>query len=125
MLRPSLILSALSLAFIFGCSTNSVLVPEYMTVSPHMLVYAPPDSIHTVALTHSCTCPITWTILKDSSSWVSVVASATGDQSNFPITINRSLLTQDTSTAHLYITTGEYQTQSGHAFDTVTIKAIR
>ena len=109
-----------------GCSTSSVLVPEYMTVSPQLLTYSAGDSVHTLALTHSCTCPITWTILKpDSVQWVRVNGSAAGDQGSFPVIIHRSQLPRDTSITYLFITTGEYRTQSGAQFDTVTIKAIR
>jgi hypothetical protein len=118
MLRLPFFLAACSLILTVGCSTNSALVPEYMTVSPHLLTYQTADNVHTVALTHSCTCPITWTITKsDSEKWVKVTPSA--------ITIDRSLLTRDTSIAYLYVTTNEYKTQSGNLFDTVMIKAIR
>jgi hypothetical protein len=126
MLRLPFFLAACSLILTVGCSTNSALVPEYMTVSPHLLTYQTADNVHTVALTHSCTCPITWTITKsDSEKWVKVTPSAINDQGNFPVTIDRSLLTRDTSIAYLYVTTNEYKTQSGNLFDTVMIKAIR
>ncbi len=127
MIRPSILpFVALSFVLSMGCNTSSVLVPEYMTVSPKSLVFANPDTLHTVALTHSCTCPISWTILKpDSVKWIHVNSSAVGDQGKFPVSIDRSLLVRDTSISYLFITTGEYKTQSGNSFDTVVITAFR
>ena len=132
MRRPSIVLAALLLGTI-GCSTSSVLVPEYMTVSPHALVYATPDTLHTLALSHSCTCPISWTLTKsDSTNWLHInptttgdQPTASGDQAKFPITIDRTLLLRDTSIGYLFVRTGEYQTQNGRSVDTVMIKAIR
>ena len=112
--------------FLAGCFPSTAVVPEYMTVSPHLLTYAPGQTIHTMALTHSCTCPITWTILPPpNTAWLQVGTSHVGDVDHDTVRVDRTQLTQDTSRALLQISSGEYKTQSGDLYDTVMVVVYR
>jgi len=109
-----------------GCFPSTAVVPEYMTVSPHLLTYTPPETVHTMSLSHSCSCPITWTILPPANTpWLHVGTSQVGDIAHDSVVIDRSLLTLDTTRALLQISTGEYKTQSGNLYDTVQVIVIK
>jgi hypothetical protein len=110
-----------------SCAPNSPIVQEYMTISPQTLTFAAPDSVHTLSLAHSCTCPVTYYVVKldTAATWLRLNdTTVLGDQS-LAIAINRAKLSASTATARLQISSDSYKTQGGSTFDTVTITATK
>jgi len=98
-----------------------------MTVSPHLLTFQKGDTVQTMSLSHSCGCPITWTILPldSTATWLQVTTTRIGDIPKDSVFVDRALLTSDTMRTALKISTNSYHTQSGNTYDTVQIVVFR
>lgn len=118
---PRLGLLLLLAAAWLGCSdTSTQYVPHEMSVSPRSLVYQHGDSVKTLSITHSCTCPFNWSvvvtppngILKDTSGYMDNVA--------VPLrVVDRSKMTSDTMQI-LVVVNGQY-----YGIDSVMVTVIR
>ncbi|MDP4200058.1 MAG: hypothetical protein Q8922_06425 [Bacteroidota bacterium] len=94
-----------------GCLTNPPITQEYMTVSPRSVVFAKGDSGSTISITHSCTCPFTWTSKitpSSASAWLQFPPDTTGDHSNIQISVLPSHMSADTNRATITITSNSY-----------------
>ncbi len=110
----------LLVALLAGCTTNAV-VQEVMVINPHLINFASADSVKTVSITHTCTCPFSWSsyMLDSSVHWVVIAASHSGDFAAVPIAIDRSKLPAtlvDSIDARVRIVSNEYGT------DTITVR---
>ena len=95
-----------------SCATEAP-VQEKMVIDPHMLVFMRGDSVKTVSITHTCSCPFTWTSsVLPVSAWLTVPASTSGDHTDIPFSIDRSKLLSDTSSAVVHIISNSYGTDS-------------
>jgi hypothetical protein len=106
-----------------SCAPNSPIVQEYMTISPQTLTFTAPDTLHTLSLAHSCSCPVTYYVIKldTAATWLQLNdTTVLGDQS-LTVAINRGELSTNSATARLQISSDSYKTQSGSTFDTITI----
>jgi hypothetical protein len=95
-----------------GCSNTPIIV-EKMVISPDTLVLHPADSATTVSITHTCTCPFSWSAtVYPASNWLvsgqNISSYQSGDKSDVAVSINRYLLTADTSRAMIHIASNAY-----------------
>jgi hypothetical protein len=110
--RGLLIAFTLLSAVLSSCATDTV-TEERIVVAPHALSFASSDSVKTVSVTHTCTCPFTWNaIVPQDAPWLKIAASMQGDHSDVPVSIDRSLLTQNSETATIHFTTNGYGSDS-------------
>ena len=94
--------------WIAGCSTDTV-TEERMVIAPRTLQFVPGDSVETVSITHTCTCPFTWWSSFDSTAtWLSVPATMHGDHPDVQITVDRSKMPTDSVHAFIRITSNAY-----------------
>jgi len=118
------VLAAILLSFLFAaCSTSTAIVQERMVISPQRVSFEPPANSKLVAITHTCTCPFTWTAKVDSvRAWFTIPqnfpATKQGDDSFIPLSIDRSKLTANDSVV-LRIQSNSYGT------DTIMVVAIK
>jgi hypothetical protein len=110
-----------SLAIIFfGCSDNTTTVITHeLQVSPHSLTFAHGESVKTLSVTHSCTCPFSWNLNVLTVTQVLKDTSGTGDNTRVPIWIDRTKLTTDTLVAALQVKA------DGYGIDTVAITVFK
>jgi len=104
-----------------GCSVAPA-IQERMIIAPHTIVFPSSTSDSIVSITHSCTCPFSWNdsiYPPSASAWLTFPESLTGDKSDVPISINRSLLTMDTTHATILIISNSYGN------DSIAVTAIR
>ena len=104
----------LSLAFLcISCSTNPPIIVESMVLPIDTVVFHSPDSMKTVSITHTCTCPFSWSAtVMPTTNWLVVgtnfPSNQSGDKTDVPLSINRWLLTSDTNTATIRIVSNSY-----------------
>ncbi len=104
-----------------GCSVAPA-IQERMIIAPHAIVFPSSTSDSAVSITHSCTCPFSWNATISPSidtAWLTFQTSMTGDKSDVPISIHRSLLTADTNRATILILSNSYGN------DSIAVTAIR
>jgi hypothetical protein len=113
---------------------------EYMTISPDTIVFAHGDSIASISIKHSCTCPFSWhssflaqtdtiihgdtathtlTVLDTVKNWLLFPADTTGDQANVPILTHPSEYQRNLDTAKVVIASNSY------GIDTIYVIAHR
>ncbi len=121
----SLLLSAVAALVIGGCvagCANDPIVQERMVITPDTLVFRPPTTDSTISITHTCSCPFSWsaTVLPVSdTAWLHFPNYQSGDKSDVPISIDRSLLKADTSTATIVVASNSYGN------DSIMVTALR
>ncbi len=113
-LLVALIIAAF-VSIVAGCA-NEPILQEYMIIVPDTMVFHAPlpgaatqDS--TISITHSCSCPFSWsaTIVPPSdTAWLTFPTYQSGDKSDVPISIDRANLTSDTSRATINIASNSY-----------------
>jgi hypothetical protein len=96
-----------------GCSSNSPIIVESMVLPVDTVVFHPPDSVATISITHTCTCPFLWTAtVTPITNWLVIGTnfplSQSGDKSDVPLSINRWQLISDTSIATIHIVSNAY-----------------
>ncbi len=110
----------LAAALIAGCSNTSTQVEQHeMVVSPKTLVYQPTDSVKTLSITHTCTCPFSWNCYVLPPNNVLYDTSGVGDQTNVSIKVHRENLTVDTLRTIIQVNGGVY------GIDTVAVTVIK
>jgi hypothetical protein len=83
--------------------------PERMVISPRTIQFAATDSVKTISVTHTCTCPFTWwTSVPADAGWLQVPASMQGDHAQVPITVDRTKMTSDSVHAFVRFTSNAY-----------------
>lgn len=103
-----------------GCSTAPPATQEYMIIAPQAIVFSDTTSDSTVSITHSCTCPFSWNAtVTPTVAWLTFPTSQTGDKTDVPVSINRSLLTSDTNRAAILIVSNSY------GDDSIVVTAVR
>ncbi len=98
------------LALVAGC-VNPPITQEYMIVNPHSVVLPKGDSVSAVSITHSCTCPFTWTSKitpPSASAWLLFPLDTTGDHSSIQLSVLPSQMPADTNRATITITSNSY-----------------
>lgn len=113
-----LIAASLVMAFAACSNTSTNIVPHIMVVSPHDLTFAKTDTLHTLSITHTCTCPFTWTCTSLDTTGTLIVASGTGDNTAVPVKVNRAMMKSDTLNTRIAIS-------SGYGVDTVRVTVYR
>jgi hypothetical protein len=105
----------------FGCSDNSTqYVSHEMMVSPKALVFQHGDSVKTLSITHTCTCPFNWSVVVTPPNGVLKDTSGYMDNVAVPVrVIDRSKMTGDTLRT-LIVVNGQY-----YGTDTVSVTVIR
>jgi hypothetical protein len=104
----------LSLAiFCIGCSQNAPITVEKMVISPDTVVFPAGDSVAAVSITHTCTCPFSWNAtISPATDWLVLDTNfqsyQSGDKDDVPVSINRWLLTSDTSRTFIHIVSNAY-----------------
>jgi hypothetical protein len=116
--------SLLLLILFGGCATAPPVIQEHMVISPSSFIFQAPDSATTVSITHTCTCPFTWTSsLRRSVPWLTLgqnfPASMTGDHASIPLTIDRSKLTQPRDSTVIAIASNSY------GVDSITVLGLK
>lgn len=107
-------------ALCISCYSNTTTYTVHeMIITPKMLVYAHSDTIKTISITHTCTCPFNWNINVLAGTPILKNSSGAGDNTQVPISIDRSMLTVDTVHAMLQITSNGYGT------DTVQVTVVK
>ena len=102
-----------------SCSNNPATVSvQEQVVTPKSLTFMPGDTMKTLSITHTCTCPFSWNVNVLNADSVLKGMSGTGDNTNVPIRIDRSKLNVDT--LH-----GMLQVKSSYGADTVQVTVIR
>jgi hypothetical protein len=104
----------LSAGFVAGC-VNAPITQEYMIVNPHTVVLPKGDSVSAVSITHSCTCPFTWTSTiapASASGWLQFPLDTTGDHPSIPIAVFPSRMPSDTNRATITINSNSYGSDS-------------
>ena len=110
-----------SSAMLAGCA-NDPIIQERMVIAPDTIAFRAPSADSTISITHTCTCPFSWngTISPTAdTAWLHFPSYQSGDKSDVPISINRSLLTADTSRATIIIVSNSYGN------DSILVTAIR
>jgi hypothetical protein len=103
-----------------GCSYNPTTVLKHeLVVSPMSLTFPSGVSVQHLSITHTCTCPFSWTVNPLDLSLVLPSPRGNWDSTNAWIVIDRSKLTVDTLHSSLQITSNGYGT------DTVQVIVIR
>jgi hypothetical protein len=91
-----------------------------MVVSPMSLVYQHGDSVKTLSITHTCTCPFTWYVTQTPADGVMKDTTGYGDNTSVPIrVIDRSKIQGDTLRTSLVISGGSY------GVDTIPVTIIK
>jgi len=95
-----------------------------MVIDPHTITFAQTDTFKTVNITHSCSCPFTWTATESTTvNWLvlgtNFPATLSSDHYNIPVTIDRSKLSEDTNRTSLIISSNAY------GVDTINVIAIK
>lgn len=89
-------------------------------IDPHTVLFTALDSVKAVSITHTCTCPFSWTSqVLPVSPWLIVPADTSGDHADIPFRIDRSKLTADTAIAVVHIHSNSY------GEDSVTVTVYR
>lgn len=107
-------------AIFFGCSdTTTTYTKHELVVTPKILTFAHGDTIRTLSITHTCTCPFSWNVNVLDSTRVLQNLSGIGDNAQLQIHIDRSKLSGDTLKSSLQITSNGYGT------DTVQVTVLK
>jgi hypothetical protein len=110
-----------SLVTFTGCSTDPI-VQERMVIAPDTIVFRPPTTDSSISITHTCSCPFSWSATISptaDTTWLHFTTYQNGDKTNVPISINRANLIADTSRAAISIASNSYGT------DTIVVVAIK
>jgi hypothetical protein len=111
-------LLVLSLLFV-SCNTTEPLVQERMIINPTKLEFAPGEASKAVSITHTCTCPFSWTgTPSNNTPWLPAF-DGKGDNSKYQLTIDTAKLPVGTSTGYYVVTSNGYGT------DTLRITATK
>jgi hypothetical protein len=101
-----------AIAFL-GCYNNTTTYTVHeMVISPHTLTYTHSDAIKPLSITHTCTCPFNWNVNVLTLTQVLKDTSGSGDNTQVPISIDRTKMTEDTLRATLQITSNGYGTDT-------------
>jgi hypothetical protein len=101
-----------SSAMLAGCATDPI-IQEHMVIAPNTLTFRSPTTDSTISITHTCSCPFSWhDSVSPPASWLTFPTYQSGDKSDVPISINRALLTADTSRATIIIVSNSYGNDS-------------
>lgn len=91
-----------------------------MIVNPKTLVYQHGDSVKSLSITHTCTCPFNWYVTVTPANGVLKDTSGLGDNTSVPIrVVDRSKMTSDTLLTTLVINGGSY------GIDTVAVTVVK
>lgn len=114
-------LPVLLLVLLSACTVPDV-VQERMVISPSAIVFPSSRSDTTVSITHTCSCPFSWTATLDtvghhsSAGWLTLgpnfPASMTGDHASIPLSIDRSKLLASRDTTTIVIASNSYGVDS-------------
>ncbi len=111
-----------SAIFALAACTNEPIVQEYMIIAPDTITLAPPTASSTISITHSCSCPFSWsasiTPLSD-TAWLTFQNYQSGDRKDVPVSIDRTKLPADTNVATIHLASNSY------GDTTITVVAIR
>src|SRR6266508_472019 len=102
----SLGLLATLLVLLSGCVSEPSTTSQHMIFSSKAITFARGDSVTTVSITHSCTCPFEWSsviIKSDTVNWLGFPHDTTGDHHNISIITRPSLYPNDTNEARIAI----------------------
>jgi len=104
----------------FACSNSldQTVDIQHQVITPHTLVYPHGISTQSLSITHTCTCPFDWNISVLTNTTVLSATSGNGDNTNVPITIDRTKLTVDTLVSALQI-------KSIYGYDTVQVTVLK
>src|ERR1051325_10340183 len=103
-----------------GCVSEPPTTREYMIISQKNIVFSQNDSIHHISITHSCTCPFSWTAhLNDTSvHWlefpIDSSSAVIGDHNNIFIGTYPSLYTKDTNDVTITVISNNYGSDTIH-----------
>lgn len=114
-----LFLLVIAVAFV-SCSdsiSNTGTVQKQV-ITPRVLIFASADTVKTISITHTCTCPFSWNVNVLTATQVLKSFSGTGDNSNVEIHIDRSKLTGDSLHAAMEI-------HSVYGRDTVQVTVLK
>ncbi len=101
-----------------GCTTDTTYTVHEMVVSPKSLTFSSGDTVKTLSITHTCTCPFSWNVNVLTLTSVLQNSTGSGDNTQVPIKIDRTKLTRDTLLASLQIT-------SVYGKDTVQVMILK
>ena len=102
-----------------SCATETV-QPERMVIAPRLVTFSPADTLRTVSITHTCTCPFTWwTSVPADAAWLVAPASMQGDHADVPIRVDRSKMSSDSAHAFIRFTSNAY------GIDSLEVRAYR
>ena len=113
------------LVLLSSCASDPVTSSEHMIFSSQAFRFQHGDSLTAVSITHSCTCPFTWTSTLtandtlDTLAWLGFPKSMAGDQHEVPIVTHPWLYPHDTNRASILIKSNSYGNE------TISVTAIR
>ena len=107
-------------SFVAGCTTETI-QQEKMVVSPNTIIFAKGETAKTVSITHTCTCPFSWTatVVDPSATWLTFPASMSGDNASVPISFDVSKLALDSAQTTVIIVSNQY------GADTMLVKVFK
>jgi hypothetical protein len=109
----------LTIAFLSGCdNTTTTTTTHEQVIAPKSLTFAHGESVKTLSITHTCTCPFTWYVTVLNPNAVLKDTIGTGDNTAVPFTIDRSKLTVDTLIDAIAI-------HSAYGTDTIQITVLK
>ena len=104
-----------------GCM-NDPIVQERMVIAPDTIVFRSPAMDSTISITHTCSCPFSWSATVSpatDTAWLHFQTYQSGDKKDVPISIDRTKLSSDTCRAAIVIASNSYGT------DTIVAIAIK
>ena len=104
-----------------GCADDAI-TQDDMVIDPHNVVLSSAAMSSHISITHTCTCPFSWSAtVTPSSPWLTFPSTMSGDNPNVPISIDTAKLSQDTSRAMIVI----QSTGDRYGSDTIQVTAVR
>lgn len=98
-----LLLFVFGIAF-FGCYSNTTTYTVHeLVVSPLSLTFSHGDTVKTLSITHTCTCPFSWNVNVLDSTAVLQPTSGSGDNTQVAIHIDRTKFKGDSLHAALQV----------------------
>lgn len=112
-------LFAFAICFI-SCSDSitTTYTVQHQVITPHSLIFASADTMKTISITHTCTCPFSWNVNVLTATQALQSFSGTGDNAKVEIHLDRTKLMVDTLMAMMEV-------HSAYGRDTVQVTVLR
>ncbi|HET6401752.1 MAG TPA: hypothetical protein VFH95_10170 [Candidatus Kapabacteria bacterium] len=118
----ALALSSFAIGYCLSGCANDPIVQERMVIAPDTIVFRSPVMDSGISITHTCSCPFSWSATVSpvsDTAWLTFPTYQSGDKKDVPISIDRAKLPADTNRAAIAIASNSYGT------DTLVVIAIR